>query len=98
MLSESSRDVLWHAAELFYTLTQHADIANVLPSVHMCSTGYTNTSALLYVSTNQSNPFTSGSLFRRTGLEGGKTSYTDEGISFSDPVTCVVSHEPLSPS
>ena len=58
---------------------------------HMGSAGYTNMSALLYLSTNQSNPFEAGSMFRRTGLEGAKTSYTDEGASYTNPYTCVVS-------
>ena len=50
-------------------------------------------SAVLDVSTNHTNPFTSGSMFRRTGLEGDSMSYTDEGIAYSDPITCVVSAE-----
>ena len=51
-------------------------------------------SAVLKVSTNHSNPFSSGSMFRRTGLEGDSVSYTDEGIAYSDPITCVVSPLP----
>ena len=45
---------------------------------------------MLDVSTNHANPFSSGSMFRRTGLEGDGVSYTDEGIAYSDPITCVV--------
>ena len=51
-------------------------------------------SAVLKVSTNHSNPFSSGGMFRRTGLEGDSVSYTDEGIAYSDPITCVVSPLP----
>ena len=52
-------------------------------------------SAVLDVSTNHTNPFTSGSMFRRTGLEGDSMSYTDDGIAYSDPITCVVSAVPF---
>ena len=58
------------------------------------SAGYTSTSAVLNVNTNHTNPFSSGSMFRRTGLEGDGVSYTDEGIAYSDPITCVVGGVP----
>ena len=61
------------------------------------SAGYTSTSAVLDVSTNHTNPFSSGSMFRRTGLEGDGVSYTDEGIAYSDPITCVVGGIPSQP-
>ena len=58
---------------------------------HAACAGYTNMSAVLKVNTNHTNPFSSGSMFRRTGLEGDSMSYTDEGVGYSDPITCVVS-------
>ncbi len=59
--------------------------------MHIACAGYTNMSAVLKVNTNHTNPFSSGSMFRRTGLEGESMSYTDEGVAYSDPITCVVS-------
>ena len=67
-------------------------------TAYINSAGYINESALLYVSTSDSSPFTAGSISRRTGLEDAEMSYTDEGVPYSDPVTCMVSALPLLPA
>ena len=62
-----------------------------LLNVWLGSADYTGPTALLNVNTTHTGAFPRGSLFRRTGLGAANSSYTEEGISYSDPITCVVS-------
>ena len=83
---------------LFYkSVWVESNVLDVDFTADVGSTGYTSTSAVLDVSTNHTNPFSSGSMFRRTGLEGDGVSYTDEGVAYSDPITCVVGGVPSQP-